>query len=336
MKNGKTHKKVKKLLVVAFVPKGCIYLITNLTNGKRYVGQDQTGDPENHRWKQHKATALAGKSKCTIHYALRKAHKRDKCWKGFKFEIICRCLVEKLHEKEIYYIKKLHTWISDPDGDRSYNLTKGGDGMRGFKQSKSGKQHMSESSQRRWAKQIEHEKTIAAHNTLKARKNASEAQKHNYANLAYRTRHQEIHRTPNVRKNHSAARLRYFEVPGNLEIWQGITLACRQSEEYHASLRAGQQKRFSDKDHRAAMRAAKQTLTARANYSAGAKERYSAMTAEERTAYWHSIHPNGNGGTGTRPGQSTSMAAYWKSRTPAERKAHGKASKRGKAKVAKK
>ena len=328
---GKTHKKSKKIKQPS-EPRGCVYLLTNLVNGKRYVGQDQTGDPENHRWKQHKTTAIAGKSAYPVHCALRKAHKRDKCWKGFKFEIIWRGPVSQLNWKETYYIKKLHTWINDPDGDRSYNLTKGGDGVRGFKHSKSGKQHMSYSQQRRCAQAGESEARSAARSTPESRERASVAQKRRFADSMRRAEHRAACNTDGARENYSKARLRYFEVPGNREVWNAILLACRQSEEYHAKLCAGQQKRFSNEEHRAAMHAAKQTPTARANYSASATTRWD-MTPEERTAYWHSIHPNGNGGGRKRKKQSVSMAAYWKLRTPAERKAHGKASKLGKPKI---
>ena len=108
---------------------GCVYMMRNLINGKRNVGYDSTGDPENHRWKHHKNTALKTSDRRPLYRALRKAYKRDKCWDGFEFSVIWRGPVELLREKEIYYIRKHRSFIDDLLGDRSYNLTKGGDGV---------------------------------------------------------------------------------------------------------------------------------------------------------------------------------------------------------------
>ncbi len=44
-----------------------------------------------------------------------------------------------------------------------------------------------------------------------------------------------------------------------------------------------------------AIRDGHRTPQGRLNCSNGAKRRYAAMTPEERRAYWHKIHPNGNG-----------------------------------------
>lgn len=86
-----------------------IYLITNLVNGKQYVGQS-IGIA--HRWVQHKNS----KEDYPISKAIRKYGKDN-----FKFEIIENCLPKDLDEKEKYYIKKYNTVI--PNG---YNITYGG------------------------------------------------------------------------------------------------------------------------------------------------------------------------------------------------------------------
>ena len=86
-----------------------IYLITNLINGKQYIGQSVGIQ---HRWVQHKNS----KENYPISKAIRK-YGRD----NFKFEIIENCSPEELDEKEIYYIKVYNTII--PNG---YNVTYGG------------------------------------------------------------------------------------------------------------------------------------------------------------------------------------------------------------------
>lgn len=86
-----------------------IYLITNLINGKQYIGQSVGIQ---HRWVQHKNS----KENYPISKAIRR-YGRD----NFKFEIIENCLPEELDEKEIYYIKVYNTII--PNG---YNVTYGG------------------------------------------------------------------------------------------------------------------------------------------------------------------------------------------------------------------
>jgi len=86
-----------------------IYLITNLINGKQYVGQS-IGIA--HRWIEHKNS----KENYPISKAIRKYGKDN-----FKFEIIENCLPKDLDEKEMYYIKKYNTIV--PNG---YNITYGG------------------------------------------------------------------------------------------------------------------------------------------------------------------------------------------------------------------
>ena len=88
-----------------------INLITNLVNGKQYVGQSIH---IKHRWIQHKNSY---NNNYPISKAIQK-YGRD----NFKFEIIENCLPEELDEKEIYYIKFYNTIV--PNG---YNVTYGGE-----------------------------------------------------------------------------------------------------------------------------------------------------------------------------------------------------------------
>jgi group I intron endonuclease len=109
---------------------GIIYLLTNLITGLQYVGYDTSCDPENHRWRTHIDLALKGKSKCYVHRAIRKYGIEN-----FSAEVIQWCrTIETLKKAEIRWIKKLRTLA--PSG---YNMTGGGDGVYGYRASKSSK-----------------------------------------------------------------------------------------------------------------------------------------------------------------------------------------------------
>lgn len=90
-----------------------IYLITNHLNGKKYVGQ--SADIEG-RWKEHIIESKC-RCECVIHKALKKYGVEN-----FSFEVLEECPVDKLDEKEIYWIDKLDTYKS------GYNMTVGGGG----------------------------------------------------------------------------------------------------------------------------------------------------------------------------------------------------------------
>ena len=89
-----------------------IYLITNKVNGKKYVGQSI--DIER-RWKSH--IIASKKSELHIHRAIRK-YGID----NFDFSILEECSVDKLDEREIYWISELDTY------NNGYNMTIGGKG----------------------------------------------------------------------------------------------------------------------------------------------------------------------------------------------------------------
>lgn len=89
-----------------------IYLITNLVNGKAYVGQTRRSVDK--RWKEHLKARSAG----ALSFALRK-YGPD----AFKIDVLEECYSKKLlNEREVRWIEYLGTMV--PNG---YNLTTGGD-----------------------------------------------------------------------------------------------------------------------------------------------------------------------------------------------------------------
>lgn len=94
-----------------------IYKITNLINGKVYIGQSTN---IKHRWKEHIQEAKNGIKKYALYNAMRKYGVEN-----FSFEIIEECLEEELDKKEVSYIEKYNSYYG------GYNSTLGGQG-KGF------------------------------------------------------------------------------------------------------------------------------------------------------------------------------------------------------------
>ena len=94
-----------------------IYKITNLVNGKIYIGQSL--DIE----RRYKAHINFSKNKSSreyntpIHNAIRKYGEEN-----FKCEVLIECKKEELDELEKYYIK----FFNSTDREKGYNLTPGG------------------------------------------------------------------------------------------------------------------------------------------------------------------------------------------------------------------
>jgi group I intron endonuclease len=92
-------------------PKGYIYKITNILNGKVYIGQTIKTIEE--RFRQH-----IYKAGCThLHAAIKKWGKEN-----FKIEIIEEVPKELLDEREIYWI----SYYNSTDNKIGYNIIKGG------------------------------------------------------------------------------------------------------------------------------------------------------------------------------------------------------------------
>ena len=109
-----------------------IYMITNKINGKKYVGQSK--DVE-FRWKQHIKDSKHKKLKSR--YLYRSFNKYG--IENFTLDIIEKdILIEKVNEREIFWINYYNTYA--PNG---YNLTLGGEGVKGRVFSKEEKERIS-------------------------------------------------------------------------------------------------------------------------------------------------------------------------------------------------
>jgi group I intron endonuclease len=90
---------------------GIIYEIINLINSKSYIGQ--TRRTLNERINHHKNEKVKN---TPLYNAIRKYG-----WENFSIQIIDKCEISKLNDKEIYWIEEKNTL--HPNG---YNLTSGG------------------------------------------------------------------------------------------------------------------------------------------------------------------------------------------------------------------
>ena len=106
-----------------------IYKIENIINGKIYIGQSSW---LKHRIQAHKNDLRKNKHK-NIHL--------QRAWnkygeESFRFDILEKCDIDKLDEREIYWIQKYDSY------NNGYNQTMGGDGNRGYIVSEETKQKM--------------------------------------------------------------------------------------------------------------------------------------------------------------------------------------------------
>jgi group I intron endonuclease len=116
---------------------GSIYLITNLVNGKKYVGQTVSSLAQ--RWREHQSDANRG-CNFALHCAIRKYGR-----KAFTVELLAESLQPFLDELERVFVF-LH---GSQAGQHGYNLTGGGQGMRQYRISELTRIRMSESAKAR-------------------------------------------------------------------------------------------------------------------------------------------------------------------------------------------
>lgn len=95
-----------------------IYKIESLVNGKVYIGQSKLCEL---RWWGHKNEAKKGKNKNHLYRAIRKYGENK-----FKFTIVERTTIDKLNERECYWI-----WVFKSTNPKiGYNRTYGGEGVK--------------------------------------------------------------------------------------------------------------------------------------------------------------------------------------------------------------
>lgn len=101
-----------------------VYLITNLINGKRYVGQTSVSIEQ--RWRQHRSSAKHGVG-CHLHNAIKK-------YGAENFEIKPLVIVGSKEEMDYYETRLIDVWdLRNPE--KGYNLTDGGEGCSGLRHS---------------------------------------------------------------------------------------------------------------------------------------------------------------------------------------------------------
>lgn len=99
------------------MPYGYIYVITNKTNNKRYVGQTTNSRPKD-RWYSHLSASKQSDTTNYLHNAIRKDGIN-----AFAFNVIAECNNRsELDETEIYYINKYDTTQTK----YGYNMMHGG------------------------------------------------------------------------------------------------------------------------------------------------------------------------------------------------------------------
>lgn len=98
-----------------------IYKVTNLVNGKTYIGQSQHIET---RWYSHKNDYNNPNSSgyTTMFYNAMRKYGVD----NFQFEIIEECELNQLNEREQYWIQYYNSYWGFPNSN-GYNMTLGGD-----------------------------------------------------------------------------------------------------------------------------------------------------------------------------------------------------------------
>ena len=223
---------------------GSIYVITNTINGMQYVGLAELLLV---RWAGH-IKAVRRKTKLYVHNAMAAYGVEN-----FRFEILQHCRTqETMRRAERKWIRKLHTFVSDPLGG-GYNLTLGGDGVCGLRHSKASRRKMSVSHLLRYE-----DPAVRALVAAATRRQLADPEQF----LRWYTSNSAAHRTPAARKRASRAQKKRYADP--------IKAAAAM-----AALQAGSNK--PEVRHR---------------QSLSAKARWAGLSAEERSDYWEAIHPD--------------------------------------------
>lgn len=108
-----------------------IYRLKNLCNGKIYIGQSV--DIER-RWGFHRWELVNDRHpNCHLQNAWNKTDG------NFEFSVIEYCSVDQLDDREIYWI----SFYQSNDPKKGYNLTTGGDGIRGLERTEEHRKNLS-------------------------------------------------------------------------------------------------------------------------------------------------------------------------------------------------
>jgi group I intron endonuclease len=99
-----------------------IYKITNIVNGKVYIGQSQNIEK---RWREHRSRPFQNTEKSERNILYRAIRKYG--LEFFEFSVIEECDIKDLNEREVYWIK----FYKSKEPEYGYNATEGGDGTRG-------------------------------------------------------------------------------------------------------------------------------------------------------------------------------------------------------------
>lgn len=154
----------------------CIYVRTNLVNGKQYVGQTNNFEDREYDWKHAKHYAGTFINRAKNKYGFEK----------FKTEIIRECQTQdELNQWEQYYIKVLNTKY--PNG---YNLTDGGGGTIGVIRSEKTRKKMSEVQKGKHIGKLN--SFYGKHHSEEAKKKISEANKGRIKNEELKRKHSEL------------------------------------------------------------------------------------------------------------------------------------------------
>lgn len=154
-----------------------IYLITNLKNNKKYVGQVIQHKNRDYlvRFHEH-LDGIAYENTRRLNSAI-KHYGRD----AFKTELIEENIPEdQIDEKEIYYIAFFDTYYLNKKG---YNMTLGGQGIHGYKFTYRDRQKISEAGKKHWIELRQNPERLQLRNQkisnkLKGQLKSIEAKKH--------------------------------------------------------------------------------------------------------------------------------------------------------------
>ena len=138
---------------------GCIYMATNLVNGKSYVGK--TAKPIWQRIKAHEGAAAHSKCTSYFHRAIRKYGPECFQW---------RVVFHDVESDELSLFEMVTIWKMKTKVPYGYNLTDGGDGRSGYKHTAKTKRKISASLSGR-------ERSIETRRKLSGRKVSAETRR---------------------------------------------------------------------------------------------------------------------------------------------------------------